>query len=85
MRSASPGHVPASSRGKVAGAGRSGRNTACPYTVGLANAAAQYWGPARSSDGYFSIPGVLPGTYTPTVFKGEPASAISRAGDSTRT
>ncbi|WP_405507988.1 rhamnogalacturonan lyase B N-terminal domain-containing protein [Streptomyces purpurascens] len=66
-----PGYVPASGRGKVAGVGISGRNTAHPYTVGLANSAAQYWGSARSSDGYFSVPGVLPGTYTLTVFKGE--------------
>ncbi|MFF4801413.1 rhamnogalacturonan lyase B N-terminal domain-containing protein [Streptomyces sp. NPDC001351] len=65
------GYVAASGRGKVAGVGITGRNTAFPYTVGLANPAAQYWGPARSSDGYFSIPGVLPGTYTLTVFKGE--------------
>ncbi|MFE7897632.1 rhamnogalacturonan lyase B N-terminal domain-containing protein [Streptomyces sp. NPDC057424] len=66
-----PGYVPASARGRVAGVGISGRDTAYPYTVGLANAAAQYWGPARSSDGFFSVPGVLPGTYTLTVFKGE--------------
>lgn len=65
------GHVAASGRGKVAGVGITGRNSAFPYTVGLANSAAQYWGAARSSDGYFSIPGVLPGTYTLTVFKGE--------------
>ncbi|RPF37170.1 rhamnogalacturonan lyase B N-terminal domain-containing protein [Streptomyces sp. TLI_185] len=65
------GYVAASGRGKVAGVGITGRNTAFPYTVGLANPAAQYWGSARSSDGYFSIPGVLPGTYTLTVFKGE--------------
>ncbi|MEU0999757.1 rhamnogalacturonan lyase B N-terminal domain-containing protein [Streptomyces tibetensis] len=65
------GYVPASGRGKVAGVGISGRNTAYPYTVGLANASAQYWGPARSSDGWFSLSGVLPGTYTLTVYKGE--------------
>ncbi|QWB22265.1 MULTISPECIES: rhamnogalacturonan lyase B N-terminal domain-containing protein [Streptomyces] len=65
------GYVPASGRGKVAGVGISGRNSAYPYTVGLANSAAQYWGSARSSDGYFSVGGVLPGTYTLTVFKGE--------------
>ncbi|MFF4360686.1 rhamnogalacturonan lyase B N-terminal domain-containing protein [Streptomyces sp. NPDC001604] len=65
------GYVAASGRGRVAGVGITGRNTAFPYTVGLANPAAQYWGPARASDGYFSIPGVLPGTYTLTVFKGE--------------
>ncbi|MFE7857132.1 rhamnogalacturonan lyase B N-terminal domain-containing protein [Streptomyces sp. NPDC057403] len=65
------GYVPASGRGKVAGVGTTGRNTAFPYTVGLANSAAQYWGSARSSDGWFSIGGVLPGTYTLTVYKGE--------------
>ncbi|MFF4058668.1 rhamnogalacturonan lyase B N-terminal domain-containing protein [Streptomyces sp. NPDC001668] len=65
------GYVAAGGRGKVAGVGITGRNTAYPYTVGLANSAAQYWGSARSSDGYFSIGGVLPGTYTLTVFKSE--------------
>ncbi|MGW2521747.1 rhamnogalacturonan lyase B N-terminal domain-containing protein [Streptomyces sp. NPDC001617] len=65
------GYVAASGRGKVAGVGITGRDTSYAYTVGLANSAAQYWGSARSSDGYFSIPGVLPGTYTLTVFKGE--------------
>ncbi|MFI6661633.1 rhamnogalacturonan lyase B N-terminal domain-containing protein [Streptomyces sp. NPDC050523] len=65
------GYVAASGRGRVAGVGITGRDTASPYTVGLANSAAQYWGSARSSDGYFSIGGVLPGTYTLTVFKGE--------------
>jgi rhamnogalacturonan endolyase len=65
------GYVGASGRGKVAGVGITGRNTAHPYTVGIANPTAQYWGSARASDGYFSISGVLPGTYTLTVFKGE--------------
>ncbi|WP_055527344.1 rhamnogalacturonan lyase B N-terminal domain-containing protein [Streptomyces graminilatus] len=65
------GYVAASGRGRVAGVGITGRNTAYAYTVGLANSAAQYWGSARSSDGHFSIAGVLPGTYTLTVFKGE--------------
>ena len=65
------GYVAAGGRGKVAGVGITGRNTAYPYTVGLANPAAQYWGSARSSDGYFSIGGVLPGTYTLTVYKSE--------------
>ncbi|OPG03303.1 rhamnogalacturonase B precursor [Streptomyces sp. GKU 895] len=65
------GYVAASGRGRVAGVGITGRNTAYPYTVGLANSSAQYWGSARSSDGYFSIGGVLPGTYTLTVYKGE--------------
>ncbi|MFF8972884.1 rhamnogalacturonan lyase B N-terminal domain-containing protein [Streptomyces sp. NPDC014995] len=65
------GYVGASGRGRVAGVGITGRNTAHPYTVGLANPAAQYWGAARASDGYYSIGGVLPGTYTLTVYKSE--------------
>ncbi|MFF4659599.1 rhamnogalacturonan lyase B N-terminal domain-containing protein [Streptomyces sp. NPDC001381] len=65
------GYVGAGGRGRVAGVGITGRNTAYAYTVGLANSAAQYWGPARASDGYFSVGGVLPGTYTLTVYKGE--------------
>jgi len=65
------GYTAASGRGRVAGVGITGRDTAYAYTVGLANSAAQYWGSARASDGYFSITGVLPGTYTLTVFKGE--------------
>jgi rhamnogalacturonan endolyase len=65
------GYVGASGRGRVAGVGITGRDTTYPYTVGLANSSAQYWGPARASDGYYSIPGVLPGTYTLTVYKDE--------------
>ncbi|WP_262056361.1 rhamnogalacturonan lyase B N-terminal domain-containing protein [Streptomyces sp. STR69] len=65
------GYVASGGRGRVAGVGITGRDTAYAYTVGLANSAAQYWGSARASDGYFSITGVLPGTYTLTVFKGE--------------
>lgn len=81
------GYVPASGRGRVAGVGISGRNTAYPYTVGLANSTAQYWGSARGSDGYFSVGGVLPGVYTLTVYKGELAvystSATVSAGATT--
>ena len=65
------GYVAADGRGKVAGVGITGRNTEYAYTVGLANSAVQYWGSARASDGHYSIAGVLPGTYTLTVFKGE--------------
>lgn len=66
-----PGYVGAGGRGRVAGVGITGRDTAYPYTVGLANSTAQYWGAARASDGHFSIGGVLPGTYTLTVHKSE--------------
>ncbi|CAL9593565.1 rhamnogalacturonan lyase B N-terminal domain-containing protein [Streptomyces sp. enrichment culture] len=65
------GHVGAGGRGRVAGVGINGRDTRYPYTVALANSSAQYWGSARASDGYYSIAGVLPGTYTLTVYKDE--------------
>lgn len=65
------GWVGAAGRGRVAGVGLTGRNSAYPYTVGLANPAAQYWTSANASTGYFSLPGVLPGTYTLSVYKGE--------------
>jgi rhamnogalacturonan endolyase len=65
------GYVGAGGRGGVAGVGITGRNPAYPYTVGLAGAAAQYWGAVRASDGAFSVNGVLPGTYTLTVYKDE--------------
>ena len=65
------GWTGASGRGRVAGVGISGRDSAYPYTVGLANSDAQFWGTADAGSGYFSIPKVLPGTYTLTVFKGE--------------
>ncbi|MFE2428733.1 rhamnogalacturonan lyase B N-terminal domain-containing protein [Streptomyces sp. NPDC059373] len=66
-----PGWTGASGRGRVAGVGIAGRDTSYPYTVGLANSAAQYWGTADAGSGHFSIPKVLPGTYTLTVYKGE--------------
>ncbi|WP_369392685.1 rhamnogalacturonan lyase B N-terminal domain-containing protein [Streptomyces sp. CG1] len=66
-----PGYVPDGGRGRVAGVGITGRDTASAYTVGLANSAAQYWGTARASDGYFSVSRILPGVYTLTVYKGE--------------
>ncbi|GHE01281.1 rhamnogalacturonan lyase B N-terminal domain-containing protein [Streptomyces alanosinicus] len=65
------GYVPDNGRGRVAGVGITGRDTAYTYTVGLAGPAAQYWGTARACDGYFSMSRVLPGSYTLTVYKGE--------------
>ncbi|MEU6588246.1 rhamnogalacturonan lyase B N-terminal domain-containing protein [Streptomyces sp. NPDC046881] len=65
------GYVPDSGRGRVAGVGITGRDTAYPYTVGLANGTAQYWAAARARDGYFSVSRILPGAYTLTVYKGE--------------
>jgi rhamnogalacturonan endolyase len=55
----------------VAGVGITGRDTTVPYTVGFANGDAQYWAAASAGTGYFSRTGMLPGTYTCTVYKGE--------------
>lgn len=65
------GWVGASGRGKVAGVGISGRDTTCAYTVGFANTTAQYWAVADASTGYFNCAGMLPGTYTMTIYKEE--------------
>jgi rhamnogalacturonan endolyase len=65
------GWVGAAGRGRVAGVGLKGMDAKYPYTVGFANADAQYWAKAAAGTGAFSCKGMLPGTYTLTVFKGE--------------
>jgi rhamnogalacturonan endolyase len=65
------GYVGASARGRVTGVGIAGRDTNYRYVVGFANSTAQYWTVARASDGYFDCPGMIPGTYTMTVYKNE--------------
>ncbi|MFI6462280.1 rhamnogalacturonan lyase B N-terminal domain-containing protein [Streptomyces sp. NPDC050528] len=65
------GWVGKAGRGKVAGVGLKGMDANYPYTVGFSNADAQYWAKAASGTGAFSCKGMLPGTYTLTVFKGE--------------
>ncbi|MFI0091577.1 rhamnogalacturonan lyase B N-terminal domain-containing protein [Streptomyces bobili] len=65
------GRVGAAGRGRVAGVGLKGMDAKYPYTVGFANADAQYWAKAAAGTGAFSCKGMLPGTYTLTVFKGE--------------
>ncbi|MDX3450641.1 rhamnogalacturonan lyase B N-terminal domain-containing protein [Streptomyces sp. ME02-8801-2C] len=65
------GWVGAAGRGKVAGVGIKGMDAKHPYTVGFANADAQYWAKAASGTGAFSCKGMLPGAYTLTVYKGE--------------
>lgn len=66
-----PGWVGSAGRGRVAGVGLAGMDPAHPYTVGFANAAAQYWTRAAAGTGAYSCRGMLPGTYTLTVHKGE--------------
>ncbi|GAK41575.1 rhamnogalacturonan lyase B N-terminal domain-containing protein [Paenibacillus urinalis] len=59
-----------SSRGNVVLNGLSGMDSAYTYTIGFANSNAQYWATASSS-GSASKYGMIPGTYTMTVYKGE--------------
>ncbi|WP_395365805.1 rhamnogalacturonan lyase B N-terminal domain-containing protein [Streptomyces sp. YH02] len=61
-----PGWVGAAGRGRVAGVGLAGMAAGHAYTVGFANAEAQYWARAAAGTGAFSCRGMLPGTYTLT-------------------
>lgn len=65
------GYVGPAGRGSVSGLGLRGRDTKHDYTVGFANATAQYWAAARGDDGHFDARGLLPGDYTMTVYKNE--------------
>jgi len=65
------GWVGKAGRGKVAGVGLKGMDANYPYTVTFSNTDAQYWAKAAAGTGAFSSKGMLPGTYTLTVFKGE--------------
>ncbi|MCD9879051.1 rhamnogalacturonan lyase B N-terminal domain-containing protein [Streptomyces guryensis] len=65
------GWVGKAGRGKVAGVGLKGMDAKYPYTVGFANTDAQYWAKAAAGTGAFSCKGMLPGTYTLAVYKGE--------------
>ncbi|MFF9498564.1 rhamnogalacturonan lyase B N-terminal domain-containing protein [Streptomyces sp. NPDC014656] len=66
-----PGWVGAAGRGRVAGVGLKNMDPDHPYTIGFANADAQYWTRAAAGTGAYSCRGMLPGTYTLTVHKGE--------------
>lgn len=81
------GYVSDYARGRVAGVGIKNLNSNYTYTVGFANSTAQYWTTANASNGYFSRDGMLPGTYTMTIYKNELAvesqSVTVRAGDTT--
>jgi rhamnogalacturonan endolyase len=71
------GWVPATGRGYASGVGLSNMKAGYTYVVGLSNSAAQYWGTADGTSGAWSITGVLPGTYTLTVYKSELEVATS--------
>lgn len=64
-------YVGPAGRGAVAGSAILGRDPSFEYTVGFANATAQYWAAAAAGDGSFLCPEMLPGTYTMSVYKNE--------------
>ena len=65
------GYVAPAARGEVAGVGIAGRDGRHAYTVGFSNTRAQYWADASAVDGSFACTGMLPGTYTMKIYKGE--------------
>ncbi|MDI4632920.1 hypothetical protein J7U46_07650 [Pelomonas sp. V22] len=65
------GYVPPVGRGSVGVAGLSGRVPGVAYTAGFANANAQYWADVDPVDGHFTSTGMLPGTYSMTIYKNE--------------
>jgi rhamnogalacturonan endolyase len=65
------GYVGPSGRGKVAGVGINGMDSRYTYRVGFSNANAQYYVGTDPSTGYFSLSGMLPGTYTMKIYKNE--------------
>jgi rhamnogalacturonan endolyase len=79
------GWVAASGRGTVSG-NATGVPAAYTVTVGLSNSGAQYWTTADST-GAYSISGILPGTYTMTLYANELAvgsrSVTISAGNTT--
>jgi rhamnogalacturonan endolyase len=69
------GYVAPGARGRVTGVGIAGRDGSSAYTVGFANAKAQYWATPSGANGYYNMPGMIPGTYTLKVYKNELAVA----------
>lgn len=67
------GYVAPAGRGAVEGVAN-GLDPAFTYTIGLANAHAQYW-TAVAPNGHFTRPALLPGTYRLTLYKNELAVA----------
>jgi rhamnogalacturonan endolyase len=65
------GYIGAAGRGGVAGVGVAGRVAGKNYTVGFSNTKAQYWTDVNASTGSYSSYGMIPGTYTLTIYKNE--------------
>jgi rhamnogalacturonan endolyase len=69
------GYVAPNARGNVFVPSIAGRTGNFDYTVGFANATAQYWADVAATDGHASSDGMIPGDYTMTVYKNELAVA----------
>lgn len=82
------GYAPPTARGGVAGVGLVGMQAGVPYTVGFANATAQYWTTATPGSGFFERTGMRPGSYRLTVYRNELAVASQevtvRVGETTK-
>ncbi|KHN54756.1 beta strand repeat-containing protein [Pectobacterium fontis] len=74
-RMALDGYLAPSGRGDVAGVGLTGMQAGVAYTVGFANASAQYWTDVAPGSGRFTRAGMRPGHYRMTVYKNELAVA----------
>ncbi len=82
------GYIGSSARGAVTCSGISNRDLSYTYTIGFSNTTAQYWTTAAASNGSFTMSGMIPGTYTMTVYKNELAvysSSVSVAAAATTT
>ncbi|HTQ39407.1 MAG TPA: rhamnogalacturonan lyase B N-terminal domain-containing protein [Pirellulales bacterium] len=81
------GYTGASGRGTLSGTA-SGVPSSLQATVALSNAADQYWATPDPVTGAYTISGVMPGTYTETLYQGELAvgtvSVTIAAGATTR-
>lgn len=65
------GWVDETGRGRVIVNGLAGRVADAVYTVGFANATAQYWTGVTTTNGSFGMYKMKPGTYTMTVYRAE--------------
>ena len=81
------GYVAPAGRGSVTASTILNRDTGYAYTVGFSNATAQYWTQAAAANGAFNMSGMIPGTYTMRLYKGELAvhigSVVVNAGGTT--
>ncbi len=82
------GYVGDAQRGRVTAGAIGGREAGVPYTVGFANATAQYWADVDPASGSFDSARMIPGTYTMTVYRNELAvetRSVTVAAGETRT